>query len=282
MMDKTFEVQKNWKASLYTGLVVSLLLLLFFWWTWPLQSWYPPVPEEGIEVNLGNSDEGLGDQQPFVPTSSLSVAQQNEQAVRQVAQETTPSKDFFNDNNDPDAPEIKKPISTKTVTPQVSEKELNKKQKPTPAVKENVPAPPQPKAVFKGVSGTGKGGNEADQYQKGGQEGIAGGRGDQGQPGGDPDSKNYSGGGTGQSGISISRGLQGRRITQNPSFEDEFNENAKVAVDVRVNEQGAVIEATYQPRGSTTSNSNYKAIALRKARLIKFNSGEQESSGTLI
>ena len=136
--------------------------------------------------------EGLGDQQPLVPNSSLSEAQQNQQAVRQVTQEITPSKDFINDNNDPDAPEIKKPISTKTASTQVSQKELDKKQKVKPAVQEIVPAPPQPKAVFRGISGTAKGGNEADHYQKGDQEGIAGGRGDQGQPGGDPDSDRKS------------------------------------------------------------------------------------------
>ena len=76
--------------------------------------------------------------------------------------------------------------------------------------------------------------------------------------------------------------LNGRHITGVPSFTDDFNENAKVAVDIHVDGAGNVIDATYQPRGSTTSESSMKAIALRKARQVKFNSGGDESVGTII
>jgi hypothetical protein len=146
-----------------------------------------------------------------------------------------------------------------------------------------VPAPPKPKAVFKGAAGTGTGGNEADSYKKGGSEGIAGGQGDQGRPGGDPNSKNYEGnGGKGNSGVSISRGLQGRSISRLPSFEDEFNENAKIAVNIRIDEDGKVTSATYEPRGSTTSDASLKSIAIRKALQIKFNAGAEEASGTIL
>jgi len=132
------------------------------------------------------------------------------------------------------------------------------------------------------VNGTGTGGNDADSYKKGGNEGIKGGSGDQGQPGGNPDSKNYTGGGRGNSGVAISRGLQGRHMTRLPSFEDDFNENAKVAVDIRVDAGGSVISAVYQPRGSTTSDNAMKTIAIRKAMQVKFNSGGDESVGTIV
>ena len=106
------------------------------------------------------------------------------------------------------------------------------------------------------------------------------------KPGGIPDSDSYDGsGGTGKSnGVSTSRGLQGRKISRLPSFEDEFNENAKVAVDVKVDGNGTVVSATYQPRGSTTSDAGMRDIALRKAKQIKFNpsAGGEESLGTLI
>ena len=68
---------------------------------------------------------------------------------------------------------------------------------------------------------------------------------------------------------------------QQPSFQDDFNENAKVAVDLSVNASGAVTGATYQPRGSTTSNAGLKDIALRKARQLKFAAGD-EQRGTII
>ncbi|HEU4606702.1 MAG TPA: hypothetical protein VFS31_01245, partial [Chitinophagaceae bacterium] len=67
-----------------------------------------------------------------------------------------------------------------------------------------------------------------------------------------------------------------------PSFQDDFNENAKVAIDIRVDANGKVISAIYQPLGSTTASNTYKNIAIRKAMQIKFNSGGEESVGTLV
>ena len=112
---------------------------------------------------------------------------------------------------------------------------------------------------------------------------IAGGTGDQGKPGGDPDSKNYTGnGGRGNSGVAITRGLQGRKFVKLPSFQDEFNENAKVAIDITVDGAGNVVSAVYQPRGSTTADAGYKAIAIRKALQIKLNNTGAESTGTIV
>jgi len=203
-----------------------------------------------------------------------------------VAEENNAAKDVETDDANPeDAPVVKKPPVVKPEATKIAEKEPMKTKpvKTTTPVTEPVPAPPKPKAVFKGVNGTGTGGNEADTYKKGGNEGIAGGRGDQGKPGGDPNSKNYEGnGGRGNSGVSISHGLEGRRFITLPSFEDEFNENAKVAVDIRVDETGKVTSAVYQPRGSTTANSSLKSIAIRKAMQIKLNSGSEESMGTIV
>ena len=148
------------------------------------------------------------------------------------------------------------------------------------------PAPPRPKAVFKGVNGTGTGGNDADSYKKGGNEGIAGGKGDQGKPGGNPDSKNYEGsGGHGNSGVSISRGLEGRRFTSVYNYQGDFDTNEKVAVDIRIDKNGNVLSASYQPRGSTTSSSAYKDKALeivRKSRLNAVANGDDEQTGTVI
>ena len=81
------------------------------------------------------------------------------------------------------------------------------------------------------------------------------------------------------------RGLQGRKISRYPSFTDEFNENAKVAVDVRVDQNGNVVGVNIQPRGTTTGNSAIKNIALQKAKLLKFTSnadGAEEEVGTVV
>jgi hypothetical protein len=284
-MNDHFESQKNIKASSYTALVCGLLLAVFLFVKWTLPEIPPPPIEEGIEVNLGNSDKGLGNDQPFLPGKPAPSNQQAYTPPKPVVAEKNDVKDVETDDKDPDAPSIIKPNVTKPTATKVPEKEVvkNTPVKNSEPVSTPTPPAPKPKAVFKGVNGSGTGGNEADSYKKGGNEGIAGGTGDQGRPGGNPDSKNYEGaGGRGSSGVSISRGLQGRRITGLPSFEDDFNENAKIAVDIRVDGSGRVISATYQPRGSTTSNASLTAIAKRKALQVKFNGGAEESVGTLI
>jgi hypothetical protein len=187
-----------------------------------------------------------------------------------------------------------KPVVPKPVTPKKESTVIPKKETTTPTrpattkpqvVEAPKPVVKKPVAVYKGGDGSGTGGNNSDSYNKSRDQGIAGGKGDQGKPGGNPDSDSYNGsGGTGKSGVAISRGLQGRKISRLPSFEDDFNENAKVAVDVKVDGNGTVVSATYQPRGSTTSDAGMRDIALRKAKQIKFNPSTdgEESLGTLI
>jgi hypothetical protein len=284
-MTVNFESNKNLRAGTYTLIICVCLLVIFFFVKWTSPALPPPVVEEGIEVNLGSSDAGLGTDQPFEPGHPAPQEHQAYTPPRAVVRDNTPLKEVETDDNKNDeAPAIKKPPVVTPDATKIPEKEVVKTKPPKAVqpVEPPAPAPQKPKAVFKGVNGTSTGGNEADSYKKGGSEGVAGGKGDQGKPGGDPNSKNYDGGGRGNSGVAISKGLQGRHFTSLPSFEDEFNENAKVAVNIRVDETGKVVAAVYEPRGSTTSDAGLKAIANRKAMQIKFNPGEEETSGTII
>jgi len=285
-MQDQFESKKNVKAGTYTLIICGGILCVLLFIRWTLPSLPPPSLDEGIEVNLGNSDMGLGDDQPFLPGKPSPSDQQAYVPPKAVVAPPEPVKDIETDDKNEDAPEIKKPpvVKPKPEATKIPEKDVvkNTPKKVDQPITNPTPPVPKPKAQMKGASGTGTGGNDADSYKKGGNQGIAGGTGDQGRPGGDPDSKNYTGGGTGNSGVSISRGLQGRKFTRLPSFTDEFNENAKVAVDIKVDGQGNVVSASYQPRGSTTADSGMKDIALRKAYQLKLNSNGEESSGTIV
>lgn len=285
LVDEHFESRKNWRATTYTIVICGVLLAFFVLYKWPLGLLNVPPTEEGIEVNLGNSDQGFGNDQPLLPGKPSPSNQQAYVPPKAVAAKEEPVKNIATDDKDPDAPEIKKPVVTKPEATKVPEKEIvkNTPVKKSPPVANPVPPVPHPKAVFKGVNGDGTGGNEADSYKKGGNQGIAGGNGDQGKTAGNPTSTNYDGpGGNGNSGVRISRGLNGRNIVKYPTFEDDFNENAKVAVDITVDATGRVASASYQPRGSTTSNNAYRDIALNKARQLRFNSSAQESTGTIV
>ena len=287
MVDFEFESKKNQKATLYTIGIVGTLLAIFIFWKWDLSMITPPPVEEGIEVNLGNSDLGLGDDQPFLPGQPSAKNQQAYTPPKTAIAKEEEVKDIATDDKDPDAPEIKKPIvnKPKPEATKVPEKDIVKNppvKNPAP-INNPTPPAPKPKAVFKGVNGEGTGGNEADSYKKGGNQGIAGGTGDQGRPAGNPNSNNHEGpGGRGNSGVIISKGLQGRKITGLPHFEDDFNENAKIAMDITVDASGKVISAVYQPRGSTSSDISLKEIARRKAMQVKFNGGGEESIGTIV
>ena len=284
-MTDNFESQKNIKATGYTLAICILLFLLFIYVSWSQPVEAPPVVEDGIEVNLGNSDKGMGTDQPYLPGQPSAQDHEKYTPPRQAVVEKEPAKDVeTDDNNKEDAPVIKKAAVTKPDAMRIPDKEVVKKVSRPVKAPETTPTPPKPrpKAVFHGVNGTGTGGNDADDYKPGGNQGIAGGRGDQGAPGGDPNSNNYTGGGHGNSGVVISRGLSGRHILSAPSFTGDFNENAKVAVTVHVDANGNVVSAEYSLMGSTTSLANYKAIAVEKAKQVKFNSGGDESVGTLI
>ncbi|MBV9986282.1 MAG: hypothetical protein JO301_01275 [Chitinophagaceae bacterium] len=287
-MQASFEREKNLKASAYTGVVVVLLLILFFFLQWTLPQIPAPSYGEGIEVNLGNSETGLGDVAPQIPGEPSAT-----QEEKTVAPKSTPAsseqKINADEYDDGDAPAVNK-TAKKTVTKPVVEP-AKVVRKPTPtAVTNPTPAPPKPKAVFKGGMSTTTSGNRADSYNGVRNQGIAGGKGDQGNPNGNPNSDSYkgnaasgNGGSGGTGGVSIRSGLDGRRITRLPSFQDDFNENAKVAVDITVDREGNVTMAVVNPRGTTTTNQSMRAIALRKARSLKLSSGtSDEQTGTLV
>lgn len=284
-MSPSFEREKNVKAGMYTGFVCTALLIIFFFAKWTLPQIPTPTFEEGIEVNLGNSDEGLGDVAPMIPGEPTASKETNYSPP--ATSQATPANepDIATDDNDPEAPEINKPAKAVVKTPtRVVNEVVNKPRPNTTPVTNPTPAPPKPKAVYTGGTNTGQGGNNADSYNGVRNQGIAGGTGDQGRPDGNPNSDSYKGNASrGNSGVRISRGLSGRSITRYPSFEDEFNENAKVAVDIKVDQTGRVISAVVNPRGTTTTNANIRSIATRKALQLKLTAGnDEEQTGTII
>jgi hypothetical protein len=276
-----FDSKKNTRATIYTVLVVGAILGICMMMSWSL----PPLPEkpldEGIEVNLGSSDMGSGTDQPFEPGPPAPTTQPTYTPPAPVNTKDDDVKDIETDDKDEDAPVIKKPVEVKKDATKVPEKDIAKT-KPTVKPQPAVPTPPvrKPKAVApKNLGGTGTGGNDADQFKKGGSEGIAGGQGDQGRPGGDPDSKNYTGGGKGSGGVSMISG--DRKIVKWPSsFTGDFDRNATVNAEIRVSASG-IGEFSRAVRGSTSTDEKYISEIRKKLKEMKFDAKGVESVVTL-
>ena len=257
---------KNIKAASYTILVLTVLCLLFFF-----VSWAPPVhdaPEqtEDIEVELGDAPEGSSGGSQGASASEPPILEENNSLA-------PAEKEIATSDVDKEAPPIVKKQTKKEAM--VSKKPAVESQKTIAAVEAPAAPPPAPKYVYKGVGTNNEGQGTGDK----GEGNNIGGTGNKGQGTGD------KGDGIGSGGLSIVRGLQGRKISRFPSFTDEFNENAKVAVDVRVDPNGNVIGANIQPRGTTTANASIKNIALQKAKLLKFSTNTDaadEEVGTVV
>ena len=272
-----FERNKNMKATAYTIGVIGALFLFFILMSWTLPVTPPPPVDTGVEVNLGNSDQGLGDVPPQIPGEPAEQQQTNfnPPPSQQAQAQTDPD---VAENNEKDAPVIHtspKPEKKKQIAPVNNE---NKKAT-VKTVTNPTPAPPKPKAVYAGGKSASNSGNNADSYNNSRNQGIAGGKGDQGKPNGNPNSDSYTGnGGTGSAGISITNGLQGRHISSAARFQDAYKYGGKVSVDITVDENGTVTSARVKP-GSPFADLN--AIAEKRARQLKFNKGNTPQTGTI-
>ncbi len=275
-----FEKQKNVKALAITIVFCSIIFLFFLLTKWSLPIIQPPTADEGIEVNLGNSESGLGDIPPaspgdFTETSTAEIPTTQQPPIEE------PIANNISEKGDVAIPTTSTP---KNITPKSIIKETTKPT-PKPIIKEEIKTTPtpKPKAVFAGGTKNNVGGNKSDSYNGIKNQGIAGGKGDQGNPNGNPKSDSYTGNSaSGNSGVKISSGLTGRFIAVMPRFQDEFNENAKVAIDVKIDENGKVIYANVNPRRTTTTNADIRQIAKAKALQVKFTSGKTEQTGTIV
>jgi TonB family protein len=220
-----------------------------------------PLPEEaGVEVNLGNSDEGMGEIQPeelasgapAVPPPSASAAK--EEVVTEDSDEAPAIEPVKKD----------KPVPADKPEPKQSNKPTPKPE-PQPVV--------NPDAIYKGKQGKTNGG---------GNEGITGKPGDQGKPNGTPDSDIYDG--SGGSGGGVSFDLAGRSSRQIPRPSNKFRDRGTVVVTIFVNRAGLVTRVISGAKGTTTSNLELRQLAETAARQARFSPKDdapEEQKGTI-
>ena len=244
--------RNRWKAILATVFfhVIILSLLFFLALSTPL-----PLPgEEGVEVNLGYSDEGMGTVQPLIPSTSPEEADQlpPEQTEAYQPPEETVSEEITEKVVTQDTEEA--PIS-ETREEDTGKKTEQEKPEEKPQQKVNE------RALYKGNQDSGTG-------SQGGSEGITGKPGDQGNPNGIPGSLNYEGQGGSGNGTSYSLGGRGALKLQEPEYKSQ--EQGKVVVTIWVNRDGKVIKAEAGAKGTNISDTKLWELARLAAMQSNF------------
>jgi len=244
------KLKKENKGGIVGTLVVnvSIIVLLFF------LGFHTPLPlpeEEGILVDFGYNETGLGEIEPEV----------KEEQIEETVEASSSEEEIVTSELD-DTPEVVVHKDNETEKKEEVVEEEKKEEKRV--VNPNVLFPP------------------TDNSNNSHSQGIAGGKGNQGKPDGG-DSDNYTGNGQGNSGISYS--LKGRHHKGLPKPLYTGNEEGKVVVEITVNRNGIVTSATPGIKGTTTSASNLWAAAKKAAMKTKFDkssSSPKMQTGTIV
>ena len=245
-------------AAVGTLVVHALIVLALF-----LMAFRTPLPlpgEEGVEVDLGMYNQGMGEIQPeksAIPQQSLPPKPQENENVK--------SKDDVVTQDTEEAPSIK--------TEKKKEVKEETETKPTETPKEPEEPKPvvNPKALFKG----------SDKSQDGGSQGITGQPGDQGNPNGLAGINKYDGHGGQGNGAGYDLGGRGAKTLQRPS--KDFPEEGHIVVEIFVDQEGNVVRANIA-KGTDITNTEMRNMALEAARRSKFiadPTAPEEQKGTI-
>lgn len=232
-----------------TAVIIGLIVLIC-----ALTGLYPPDPpiaEEGVEVNLGNSDMGFGTN-PIPDVSSPSnPSYSRPTAEDDVATQSSEESVSLNANKNATNKAPKRQIEAKPDAPK------------EPAINSN--------ALFKRKTNN----------SNGGSQGVTSGNGNQGKEGGDPNSNRYDGEpGHGGAGFS----LAGRDAVALPWPKYNSNKQGKIIVKIWVDRNGKVVNCSAPEKGSTIVDAgmvNRAKQAAMKARFSQSSNAMEEQVGTI-
>jgi len=244
---------ENDKKSKRVGLIatmlfhggIALMLLLLVAWKAP----NPPLPEYGIEINLGFSDEGTGDIQPQTEVGNEGQSEETAAQPEQTEPQQTVEENANNKQEEVVTDESN-PVSVKEEKKEVKEEvkvEAKKEVKPTPKEEKKVV---KEEAVFTPTEATDK-----TAQQKKGENASQGNdknaTGDKGQPTGtlDPNASfsGLQGGGAGGSGTGLD--LAGWTWDRKPDPKIPENESGRLIFEIEVDENGEITRLVAIERG---------------------------------
>lgn len=249
--------------------IVILILLIFVAFIPP----EPPEFEEGILVNFGTDETGLG----MIEPSSPPVQEEASPPPPQTATKVQTEDPMLTQNNE-EAPEVKK------VDPEAEKKRLEKleadrklkeqleierkKKEQEELERKKIEAEQKRQADIMNRTRDALA-NSKNTGTTAKSEGDAGGTGNQGVQTGSVDSRNRGeGSGLGNQGISYY--LEGRGFKSLPNPKYEYQGEGRVVVEVSVDRSGKVIQAVPGVKGSTTLDEYLLKVAKEAALKATF------------
>ena len=234
------EKKSKRKGIIGTILFHALLMVGFLFMGLKYQD--PPPDEEGISINFGFSEQGLGEVEPESTEELTEIVEEEiiEQQIESTEEIVTQSL-------------VETPVVEKTE----KKKKVIKKEEPKEEVIEEKKPEVNKKALYPGSKKT-----------KTTSEGNKKGDGNQGSIDGDPNSKVYEGGGIGKNGTAYQLG--GRKVEFKAKPIYNLQVEGKVVVIITVNRIGNVINAIPGAKGSTTLNKKLLQRAKTAALKTKF------------
>jgi colicin import membrane protein len=274
---------------------VILFLLLFF----GIMRTIPVPIDEGILVNFGDSETGLGLEEPAPGDREPSI-KPIESVSEKLVVPPPPAKKVSSADDDPIVTQdfektvtvktpIKKKVTEKVIDPEkqrlAEEARLQKAELLRQQKEENrllaVAAAEQRKigeinSRAKNVFG---GGGKGSPDSKSTSQGVTYGTGNQGVPEGSANVDRYGPGGGIGNGVSAS--LDGRTSLSLPKPQYPGNEEGIVVVQVTVDKSGLVQKAEAGVRGSNTADPGLIAAAKKAALQARFNVDNNDSRSAL-
>jgi len=224
-----------------TILFHALLLVAFLFMGLTYQD--PPPTEEGISINFGYSDDGLGEVEPENTEEITEIVKEKiiEEQIESTAEITTQST-----------------VETLPVEKEEEKEEVIDKKKPIEEEIEEKKPEVNKKALYPGKKNI-----------ENNSEGEIGGDKIIGAIDGDPNSELYDGGGIGEDGTAYQLGGRKAEYKAKPIY--DLQVEGKVVVAITVDRLGNVINAIPGIKGSTSLNKQLLQRAKNAALKTKFN-----------
>lgn len=234
----------------------------------------PPELEEGILVNFGTDETGLGMIEPSPP-----AVQEEASVPPPVASTKVQADEPLLTQNNEEAPEVKKvdPLAEKKRLEKIeADRKVREQLEAERKIREaeelerkRVEAEQKRQADIKNRTRNALA-NSKNAGTSSTSEGEAGGTGNQGVPTGSVDSKTRGeGGGLGNNG-NISYALGGRGFRSLPSPKYDYQGEGRVVVEVSVDRSGKVTQAVPGTKGSTTLDEYLLRVAKEAAMQARF------------